>query len=589
MGPIIETVVSQAGTPPVDGLAVAATATLNQPDVELRLNRLASWPCVRWETVFNSGTPLKKDTRVQLHLACNHKILRIGFPSFDGTFEWRKPDSLQGGYFPSAGSCGIEFPKIPRINRLHGIEDIYRIAIPMMIMETDRGLYMLGCDPEFSATFLFVPQNEKTAEIRIVWQYSAQAGVHSDEKRAFFLKPFPCLSDAINGWFDLALPDVPKGPDWIHEVALQNFDYFSKNGNGWYNDIDAFTRMSRHEDRHKAVFTLHGWYDLIGRYCYDEQKKKLDEEWTVFPLIHHPFLLERSSRSKIEPHIMGVPFPNKFRSLQDYNPVKMNWEGLRNRLRYAKDRGIRTCLYTFTGMESPGDRRKAVETGIGLNLDNPVWKGPDLVGETFVRNPLHPGNVEFFITVLQALLEQLGDLLDLLIMDEMYYVEYGCMGPKACPGYADRALMRLTKKLAETAHQFRPDMALMCNDLIGLPDNRAFPYGMFCDGAYQDTSMFHLAWHRNRFTQWRNTVWSCNWWPVTNIEWTKHGVLSHGAPVALSNGCLGDDTGLGDMEENSTPYRIIQALWDYDRQNRRTNILPETEVRFNMDFLARDL
>lgn len=548
-------------------------------------------PCVerqQWKTLFESKGVLSKDTKVGVGFCLDLKIFRIGFPSFDGIFEWRKTDSIQGGYFPAAGSCGVDFPKIPRINHLQGIEDIYRISIPMMVLETDQGLYLLGCDPEFSVTFLSIPRDGLSAEIKLIWEYRAEAGIHQDESRIIFLKKVNSLTSALDEWFLYALPDVPKGPEWIHEIALQNFDYFSKNGEGWYRDIDAFKKISKQEDRQKAVFTLHGWYDVIGRYCYDEKKKKLDDQWTIFPQIHHPLMIERSSRGKIEPHIIGVPFPHGFRSMQDYRPVEMDWKGIRHRLEYAKNQGLRTCLYIFTGMESVGNRKTAVDSGIALDLHDSVWAGPDLVSDTFVRNPLHPDNIEFFTSVLKALLEKVGDLVDMLMFDEMYYVGYGSMGPKACPGYADRGLMRLTKKLTQIAHDYRPDMALMCNDIIGLADNRAFPYSLFCDGAYHDTSMFYLSWYRNRFTQWRNTVWSCNWFPITNIEWTKHAVLTHGVPVAISNGCFGDDVGLGELEENSKAYQIIKALWDYNRQNRRTNILPETEVNFKMDFIDKN-
>lgn len=34
----------------------------------------------------------------------------------------------------------------------------------------------------------------------------------------------------------------------------------------------------------------------------------------------------------------------------------------------------------------------------------------------------------------------------------------------------------------------------------------------------------------------RNLLWSCNWKPVENFEWTVLGVQAFGAPVAISNG-----------------------------------------------------
>jgi len=47
--------------------------------------------------------------------------------------------------------------------------------------------------------------------------------------------------------------------------------------------------------------------------------------------------------------------------------------------------------------------------------------------------------------------------------------------------------------------------------------------------------------------------------PVTNLAWTRWGVLAHNAPVAISNGCWGDDTGLSTMEPDVAHQ--IARLW----------------------------
>lgn len=83
--------------------------------------------------------------------------------------------------------------------------------------------------------------------------------------------------DALRCFFNLALPDVPAGPAWLHEIAMAHFDYLSDGDQGWLRDLDALLPVIPAPDRRQAALTLHGWYDRAGRYCYDVDQDQLAE------------------------------------------------------------------------------------------------------------------------------------------------------------------------------------------------------------------------------------------------------------------------------------------------------------------------
>ncbi len=62
------------------------------------------------------------------------------------------------------------------------------------------------------------------------------------------------------------------------------------------------------------------------------------------------------------------------------------------------------------------------------------------------------------------------------------------------------------------------------------------------DGTYQDTRCDPAAWSYGFLPNWRNTLWSCNWWPMSHFAYTRWGVRHFGTPVAISNG-WGDHCG----------------------------------------------
>ena len=121
-----------------------------------------------------------------------------------------------------------------------------------------------------------------------------------------------------------ALSDVPPGPDWLHDIALQHYDYMSHGGRGWFEDIDALEKHIAREDRGKVLLTISGWYDAIGRYTFDERTGALDDKWTLYPNLS--------------------AFKDKFPNAA---ALPMSKAEMHRWMRYARDRGFKVALYFF--------------------------------------------------------------------------------------------------------------------------------------------------------------------------------------------------------------------------------------------------
>lgn len=431
--------------------------------------------------------------------------------------------------------------------------DDHRLAIPAVVLEQGGRYRVVGADPGYSAHL-----TAAAGTVTIAWTYRHEAGRHDGITRRIITAEAETVEQALEQWFRLATPDVPAGPQWLHDIAWTNYDYMSKDGRGWFDDIDAFCALVGPDNHQRAAFTLHGWYDTVGRYCYDPQSGRLDDAWTVFPYINDPRLLARE----------GVPEPDHthpdaytFRNLADYRPIEMDWDQVRERITYAKERGLRVPFYLITGMMALGVQSEHAAAGDGLDSESALWIGPDAVGETHLLNPLHPDVRRRLLGLTRAVLDKVGDLVDALVIDEAYYIGYGQLGPQSCPGYADLAQAALLKEMADLCHAYRPDIALLTADHLGTQflEDRAFPYALYADGVYHDAWCHGQSWQAGRIPAWRNTIWSCNWAPATAISNTTWAVLAHDAPIATGNGCFGDDIGLAEMSESDRTH--LHRLW----------------------------
>jgi hypothetical protein len=524
-----------------------------------------------WTIDLEAQRPFDGDmtARVDLSLDDDLQVSHVLWPRYHGVFDRIRTSDSGGGEFRGAGESGLALP------------DEDRLALPMVVLESANEMWLAGLDPTFSAGIRVAASADAATTVSFSWRWKAAAGVHSRESRRVFAVQVADVASALDRWFELATPDVPPPPDWLHEIALQDYDYLSKNGNGWYRDIDAACDLVHPDERHRALFCLHGWYDQIGRYCYDADTGRLDDTWIAFSQIHHPHLMAQVVKDvSIEPD-KWPPAQMGPRNLEKYEPVELDWESMRDRLSYAKQRGFRTAVYLMTGMQGAGNREEHVADGTGLATERGLWQGPDLVGPTYVMNPLHPQVRSLVLGYVEALLDKIGDLTDALVLDEAYYIGYGTLGPDTCPGYADRAQMQLIAEIAALCHGYRPDLAFLTADLLGHPmlEHVAFPYSLAADGIYQDSWGLPQVWDCVRIPTWRSVAWGCCWAPVTNLAFTRWAVTGHEAPVVISNGCFGDDTGLADMQPDVVAQ--IAELWRQRTRKRRIRRVAVADVSLN--------
>lgn len=350
--------------------------------------------------------------------------------------------------------------------------------------------------------------------------------------------------------YDTALADVRPGPAWLRDVALVHYDYLSESGRGWFADIDALSQWIPRDARHRAVVTLHGWYDFVGRYAFDPVRKMLTPNWVAFPHAAHPAFVRHATG----PRSRTAKFWGWRRTLPTLRPVDMSLQDIHRRIRYAKERGFRCVLYFADGVNS-GDGLA------GIHADDKVlawggWIGPETSGRTYSQNPLHPGVRAFYADYLRALLNEFRDI-DGLVWDETFHVRAGQLGTDAYPGYADAAMMSLVAELREITEQHNPDVAFLSSDC--LDEDRDAPYGLVSHGTYQDTMSNLTDWQYGLFPNLRGTLWSCNWYHQSTWDRIDRSVKTYGFPVAVSNG-FGDN--IGPSEMNSEQMRKALALLD---------------------------
>jgi hypothetical protein len=507
---------------------------------------------------FRTRGPLDRDTEIACAFAIS-AVTHVLVPTYQGPIERRAPDRVQPVEFRGPGW-------------VRSLSDGQRLAVPYLLFEHPGGFDLIGTDPSFSTIFEIREENGEHV-VGLRWAYQAVAGEHDQERRLIRFTA-ATLHEAVERWFEYATPEVPRAPSWLRDVALQDYDYFSKNGDGWFSDIDAVTEFVRPEDRSRALFTLHGWYDTVGRYCFGEDHV-LDDSWTVFPYMTDP---EFRAREHVQQPENNLPHAYAFRNLANYRSLTLDWEEIRRRLSYARNRGLRTGFYLITGLMALGDKDECVSDGTGLPAESVLWIGPDAIGPTYLMNPLHPQVRDRILALTDALLEKVGDLVDAFVIDEAYYIGYGEHGPPSCPGYADQAQASLIREIAERCHAFRPTLALLTADHLGTQtlEPKAYPYSLFADGIYHDAWCHAQPWQASVLPTWRSVTWSCNWAPSSEILNTKWAVMAYDAPIALSNGCFGDDIGIADMPEVNR--ELIRQLWELKMSRRRDRVLPIVDV-----------
>ncbi len=389
------------------------------------------------------------------------------------------------------------------------------IALPMVICTKDEKGTAVLTDPYFTSLY------DKGI---IRWTYPKEVGLEdSIERRTIIeIEGVSSIDEGMNMYYQTILKDVPAGPDWIKDIAMISYDYMSDDGKGWYNDIDTLVTLIPLVDRKKVALCLHGWYDIVGRYCFNEKTGKLDETWI-----------------------------NRIRG------INLSLADLHRRIAYAKERGFTVLMYFADGvLSSKGlddfDKKDVLEEG--------GWNGPDVIGGPYHKNIVRSRVTDFYKNYAKALFTEFAPQVEGFVWDETFYIQTGNLGTKLYPGYLDRTQMRLIKEISAILHSIAPDKAFFTSDCIG--DDQYFnnvpPYALVADGCYQDSHNWPSFWSYGIFPNYRNVIWSCNWYPLTNFRYNVFGVYAYNTPVVFTNG-WGDNRGFSEMnaEERSNFIKLF--------------------------------
>jgi hypothetical protein len=201
------------------------------------------------------------------------------------------------------------------------------------------------------------------------------------------------------------------------------------------------------------------------------------------------------------------------------------------------------------------------------------WQGPDSKGRSYMQNPLHPKVRGFFLEYTKALLAEFGPDIDALNWDETFHIAPRQLGNEGAPGYADRAMMRLAREVTglveDYNRQHKRQIAFLTSDCLGAAGHEVGgPYALVAHGTYQDSWCQPKAWPYGIFSNYRNVLWSCCWWPVTKWNWIEYAVRQYQAPVSLSNG-WGNDKGFAEMSTEQRARALALFNW---RKNHPTKL-----------------
>jgi hypothetical protein len=165
-------------------------------------------------------------------------------------------------------------------------------------------------------------------------------------------------------------------------------------------------------------------------------------------------------------------------------------------------------------------------------------------------DPSVPELREWYRGYLKALLDEYAKDVDGFVWDETFYIEPNFISyPQPGPAFADRAMMSLVAELTQmvqSCHDRNPDLVFLASD-VGRTS-----YALVANGTYQDSAMREEDWGPSMFANYRNGLWSCNWYPLQYAKQNEIAAEKYGLPQGVSNG----------WEDNCGPNRMPSGLLD---------------------------
>jgi hypothetical protein len=161
------------------------------------------------------------------------------------------------------------------------------------------------------------------------------------------------------------------------------------------------------------------------------------------------------------------------------------------------------------------------------------------------------------------LLDEYGKEVDGFVWDETFYIKTNFLSyPADQPSYADRAMMSLVSELTQMTQDYRkynPDLVFLASDL------GQTSYALVAHGTYQDSAMIETSWGPSMFANYRNCLWSCNWFPLGHAKENQIAAEKYGLPQGVSNG-WGDNCGPSRM-----PPGLLDAVLKRFTKNVESN------------------
>ena len=489
----------------IEGNEAVLEYTVDNGTVSVKISAIENGLIARMTVAFDK--PVTNDLETVIAFDVEGTAARqMGLPERNGVFKvW--PMS------PELGGAG----KFELGNAAKGPIPCSTLGMPVvgLIFGENEPQLAVAADPYCGS---FIRARGQRVEIRTTYAGSVVPVTH--EERTFALEFHRGGSDGTCRAFYRTVPEIKPGAPWTHGIHLVYYDYLSEKGLGWFKGLQTLAdRIPRQHRGHVAV-ALHGWYDYFQQYAYDHNTGKLLKEWTAFPGTHK---------------------------------VPMSLPEMHRRLKFAKDLGFRVLLYFSDGTNSdsgaPGFQRDYVlKDKAGKTF--PGWKGPDSLGDPLKMDPSVPGLREWYRGYLKALVAEYGQQVDGFVWDETFYIPTNFISyPNDQPAYADRAMMSLVSEMTQIVqayHKHNPDLVFLASDLGHTS------YAIVANGTWQDSAMREQHWGPSMFSNYRNSLWSCNWYPLRHAKDNAIAAEKYGLPQGVSNG-WGDHCG---------PHRMPPELLD---------------------------
>jgi hypothetical protein len=438
-----------------------------------------------------------------------------------------------------------------------------QLALPLVSLKLEGNESLsIARDPYAGMQFRIQEPGRKEKEKRFGFTcetcYAATLLRGAREKWTMVLALHPDAVEQSFETFYATIPDIHAGPAWVHDIRLNYYDYIADAGQSLEPDLNELARRIPEKFRKHVVVCLHGYYDYVGRYSFNQKTGRIDDAWKSY-----------DERARL---------------------MSVTRDELRRRLRLVKSLGFRSALYFADALgyedafpEFNKDWIWRDERGAPV----PWWywqKRPDSAGhKNYSLDPSNPRVRQWFVEYTRALITEFGRDMDALVWDETHCINQGdvaATGAGIVP--ADRAMMRLVADITREVQKgwsVNPDLAFLLSDNIdAFKLGARVPFALVAHGTWQDSGCAPQAWAPGLLPNFRNCLISCNWSPVTNREWNRIAVEKYGLPQGLSNG-YGDQLGPSKMPKEVLDTTIARFLKQCQEGRPRTRYLVPDDVR----------